>query len=250
MEVHHHPQAEKKNFKEYFLEFLMIFLAVTMGFFAESIREYFVNSEKEEIYMEGMLQDLGKDTARIQHISEFQTLIMKKMDSALQIPVKSLKDIATQDTFFHHFFFVYSWIAIFSRNDITISQLKNAGGFSLIRNKDVVNSITQLNSFYGSPLEANSNIYIDIWKRLDEFAMQLIRLPAPPPFRDDSMYYAYPAHREVFTRYDIPMIEQLYSFTQFEKSTLEIIVDNEKHYRQDAVKLIDLIKKEYHLTNQ
>ena len=32
MEVHHHPQVEKKNFREYFLEFLMIFLAVTMGF--------------------------------------------------------------------------------------------------------------------------------------------------------------------------------------------------------------------------
>jgi len=27
MEVHHHPQAEKKNFKEYCLEFFMIFLA-------------------------------------------------------------------------------------------------------------------------------------------------------------------------------------------------------------------------------
>ena len=25
MEVHHHPKVEKKNFKEYFLEFLMIF---------------------------------------------------------------------------------------------------------------------------------------------------------------------------------------------------------------------------------
>jgi len=31
MEVHHHPHVEKKNFKEYFLEFVMIFLDVTMG---------------------------------------------------------------------------------------------------------------------------------------------------------------------------------------------------------------------------
>ncbi|KAA9041153.1 histidine kinase [Ginsengibacter hankyongi] len=30
MEVHHHPHVEKKGFKEYFLEFLMIFLAVTI----------------------------------------------------------------------------------------------------------------------------------------------------------------------------------------------------------------------------
>jgi hypothetical protein len=32
MEVHHHHHVEKKKFKEYFLEFLMIFLAVTLGF--------------------------------------------------------------------------------------------------------------------------------------------------------------------------------------------------------------------------
>ena len=43
MEVHHHPKVEKKGFKEYFLEFLMIFLAATMGFFAENLREYFKN---------------------------------------------------------------------------------------------------------------------------------------------------------------------------------------------------------------
>ena len=39
MEVHHHPDVEKKGIKEYILEGIMIFIAVTMGFFAESIRE-------------------------------------------------------------------------------------------------------------------------------------------------------------------------------------------------------------------
>jgi len=44
MEVHHHPKVEKKNFKEYFLEGLMIFLAVTLGFFAETMRETIVEN--------------------------------------------------------------------------------------------------------------------------------------------------------------------------------------------------------------
>src|ERR1700744_5322911 len=39
MEVHHHPEVEKKGFKEYILEGLMIFLAVFMGFVAENISE-------------------------------------------------------------------------------------------------------------------------------------------------------------------------------------------------------------------
>ena len=40
MEVHHHPDVEKKGLKEYILEGLMIFLAVFMGFMAESLREH------------------------------------------------------------------------------------------------------------------------------------------------------------------------------------------------------------------
>jgi len=44
MEVHKHPHdvMHKKKWKEYLLEFLMIFFAVTLGFFAENIREYYV----------------------------------------------------------------------------------------------------------------------------------------------------------------------------------------------------------------
>jgi hypothetical protein len=62
MEVHHHPQIERKNFKEYFLEFLMIFLAVTMGFFAESIRERLADDSKEKQYINSMIADLKGDT--------------------------------------------------------------------------------------------------------------------------------------------------------------------------------------------
>jgi len=50
MKVHHHPNIESlpagqagKRFKEYFFEFIMIFLAVTLGFVAENIKESFVN---------------------------------------------------------------------------------------------------------------------------------------------------------------------------------------------------------------
>jgi len=44
MEVHHHPDLHhrKKKFKEYVLECLMIFLAVTLGFFCgNDQRTYF-----------------------------------------------------------------------------------------------------------------------------------------------------------------------------------------------------------------
>jgi ABC-type oligopeptide transport system ATPase subunit len=60
MEVHHHPNVEKKNFKEYFLEFLMIFLAVTMGFFAESIREHLAEKTNTKEYLETYRDELAQ----------------------------------------------------------------------------------------------------------------------------------------------------------------------------------------------
>ena len=41
MEVHHpHHLTHKKKWSEYILEFVMLFAAVTLGFFAENIREH------------------------------------------------------------------------------------------------------------------------------------------------------------------------------------------------------------------
>src|ERR1700760_2421757 len=65
VEVHHHPEVEKKGFKEYLLEGLMIFLAVTMGFFAESLREHISNKDKTAQYMQSLLVDLKTDTTSI-----------------------------------------------------------------------------------------------------------------------------------------------------------------------------------------
>lgn len=65
MEVHHHPQLEHKPkpWKEYFLEYIMLVLAVTTGFFAESLREHISMNEKEYRYVVNYIQDLSKDTA-------------------------------------------------------------------------------------------------------------------------------------------------------------------------------------------
>jgi hypothetical protein len=60
MEVHHHPDLhhKPKKWKEYFLEFLMIFLAVTMGFIAENIREHFTESKVAHQNLEAYRMDL------------------------------------------------------------------------------------------------------------------------------------------------------------------------------------------------
>jgi hypothetical protein len=140
MEVHHHPKVEKKNFKEYFLEFLMIFLAVTLGFFAENIREKITDHHKEREYMESVVQDLRSDT------TEFASAIMiwnRSNSNADSILIYLKKDLSPQNVnvlynLLNHNFFHFN---LFRYNDKTIQELKSSGDFRLVRNKKITDAI-------------------------------------------------------------------------------------------------------------
>ena len=140
MEVHHHPQAKKKNFKEYFFEFLMIFLAVTMGFFAESIRENISNSHKESKYMESLAADLESDTTQTDVAINSWTEYNANTDSILlflkkdmnQENINMLYHLLGND-FFHFNLFKY--------NNKTIEELKSSGDFRLIKNEKIADEI-------------------------------------------------------------------------------------------------------------
>src|SRR3954464_2291031 len=85
MEVHHHPNVEKKNFKEYLLEGLMIFLAVTLGFFAESYREHITEEKNAKQFLETYRNELQQQE---QQIMSFEDRFKNKLivcDSIVQI---------------------------------------------------------------------------------------------------------------------------------------------------------------------
>jgi hypothetical protein len=113
MEVHHHPDLhhKRKKWKEYVLEFLMIFLAVTLGFFAETIREHISEKNREKDYISGLINNIQNDT------SELKGLISRN---------------EVQHTVSLH---------LFEFNDLTLVQLRNAGGYSLIKTNKVADSI-------------------------------------------------------------------------------------------------------------
>lgn len=60
--VHSHTHHDKK-WKDYLLEFIMIFLAVFLGFVAENIREHIVEQNRATQYAELLITDLKNDTA-------------------------------------------------------------------------------------------------------------------------------------------------------------------------------------------
>ena len=75
MEVHHHPH-KPKNWIGYITEFLMLFTAVTLGFFAENVREHQVVIERKNQNLHAMMQDLKRDSAQLkERIVEYTTAV-------------------------------------------------------------------------------------------------------------------------------------------------------------------------------
>ena len=64
MEVHHHPHVptHAKPWKEYLLEGLMIFVAVTLGYGAENIREHFIETKKAVVSAKNLYKDVLDDS--------------------------------------------------------------------------------------------------------------------------------------------------------------------------------------------
>lgn len=83
MEVHHHPQLHHnpKLLKEYILEGLMIFLAVTLGFFAENFREHVVENNNEQVYARSLAADLVTDTSTLHQLIDYTKSKIDNIDS-------------------------------------------------------------------------------------------------------------------------------------------------------------------------
>jgi hypothetical protein len=87
MEVHHHPDLhhEKKPWKEYLLEGLMIFFAVMMGFIAENIREDITNNQHAQELTAQLEVDLKADTTRLNKVIDAQIKIRQANDSLITL---------------------------------------------------------------------------------------------------------------------------------------------------------------------
>ena len=82
MEVHHpHHPTHKKKWSEYLLEFIMLFAAVTLGFFAENLREGIAEKHKKEELLVAIAEDFQKDVKQIEFHKQFDLNKIKICDS-------------------------------------------------------------------------------------------------------------------------------------------------------------------------
>jgi len=94
MEVHHpHHPTHKKKWSEYIIEFVMLFTAVTLGFFAENIREHIAENQKKSELMKIVALDLQRDLKQLEFHKQDYAGKYKACDSLLSIVDMNPKDI-------------------------------------------------------------------------------------------------------------------------------------------------------------
>jgi hypothetical protein len=142
MEVHHHPHIKEKKFREYFFEFVMIFLAVALGFFAENIRESISDRQKENQYMYSLAQDLKKDTTALHYSIRRLSRDISAGDSIINLFAKNKLQEQDDNTILRLSISCALSVDIVF-NDRTSSQLKSSGSIRLIRHKAIADSILQ-----------------------------------------------------------------------------------------------------------
>jgi hypothetical protein len=158
MEVHHpHHLTHKKKWTEYFLEFLMLFLAVFLGFLAENLREETVEHHREKEYIHSLVEDLKSDTLQSNEILIKLNNRSIGIDSV--IAALSSSEIIVNSNNAYRLWSRNMGFADFISNDRTIQQLKNSGGLRLIRNKVVSDGIMKydqvLKDYYGQAAVMN-----------------------------------------------------------------------------------------------
>jgi hypothetical protein len=144
MEVHHHPHIpnHKKQWKEYLLEGFMIFIAVTMGFFAEQVREHMIEKNREKAYMESMIHDLEKDREQLDRlIKTYETAYINSADTIFVLMENFDVQKPANDLYYHlrltnRFLTIKGYIS-----NRTISQLNNTGNLRLVENREVEEAI-------------------------------------------------------------------------------------------------------------
>jgi hypothetical protein len=147
MEVHHHPNVEKKNFKEYLLEGLMIFLAVTLGFFAENIREHITDEEKTKVFAASLYQDFKTDSISLTQLKIYTDEKIRNIDS-LNFFIHQFKNRTNDSNLYRCVIYLIS-TAPFDNITGAYEQIKNTGSLRLF-NQELINN---LNSYEATALK-------------------------------------------------------------------------------------------------
>jgi hypothetical protein len=244
MEVHAHTHTPRKKWTHYFWEFLMLFLAVFCGFLAEYQLEHKIEKDREKQFIQNLLDDLKEDTAVLQaNVSVFEN--RRAWNDTLMRLMYS-PDIKEHGADLYFLARNASRSVRLAIHDATYQQLKNSGGFRLIRNQKAAKAIVE---YY------NRTVFINYLHQIEDNETNEYRILAteifhPEVFRNmitrDNRIIK-PVGNPALLTYDLKTLLKLAGLISYISNTKLGLQKSQADMKQAATELIDIIKTEYRI---
>lgn len=126
--------------REYLLEGLMIFVAVTLGFLADNLRDYLGDRDAERAYMRAIVEDLAIDSLRLSENVRRLEIDIAQADSMVHAYIAGRQTKRFADDISRHGSGAGNSIDLVF-NDRTASQLKGTGGMRLVRDTAIASAL-------------------------------------------------------------------------------------------------------------
>jgi len=176
MEVHHpHHPSHKKKWSEYMLEFAMLFLAVSMGFVAENVREKYVEKERSEELIQAFIIDVKANQKQLDSLIIKNQISSNYFDSlsinhAIVDHSINLLDLSKSLDF---------WMYRFINRKTIFEQMKSSGALRYIQNKEKLKAILQYEEH--ANLAESRSMETETHQYFDQFRPSLEKI-FPPSF--------------------------------------------------------------------
>ncbi|MGC4023465.1 MAG: hypothetical protein QM734_16705 [Cyclobacteriaceae bacterium] len=144
--------SDRKKWREYLLEFAMLFLAVFLGFVSENIRENIAEQGDARGYAISLIQDLKQDSVSINNYIKAHEIIIGVADTLLNLSERPLTGSnATKFSVYTRFMY---WTVPITLNRATFEQIKSSGNLKYFENnhllKELLNYDALINDIEGN----------------------------------------------------------------------------------------------------
>jgi hypothetical protein len=251
MEVHHHTHTERKKWTHYFWEFFMLFLAVTLGFFVENLREDLKNKKEIQSDMQSMVADLKSD------VIYFDSVIMRNEYSCVMMDslITQLNgDRANTSDIYYLARTVTANFGYFYLNVKTFEQMKSSGALKLITPRSLLDSIAD---YYTSIQWVTSQAELMLMKvdgihqgnsqLFNSFIFQKMMHIDYGNFQHGVISIKRPDGNPALLTNDFNKINDVALRYHYLYTTMKFYDKTAEQMNQQAKRLIDLVQKEYHL---
>jgi len=240
MEVHHHAHSERKKWTHYFWEFLMLFLAVFCGFLAENQREHMVEHKREEKFAKRLLSDLGEDSVFLNKRIERLEDRKKKYADFLSVMTgaRSSSSFEIMKAFSE---LLKGYKSQFTTT--TYDQMKASGSLRYIEDDTLT---TKLQRYYEIVIPRASVDAVGVDNLFEDHVIPYMIKHFRFQKLIDSATVLTEAEAEIFNR--TPETDQEFiNIMGVYQGACNELLKQQKPALEACKKLIDMIKKEYHM---